>query len=352
VREVQAACFEFEQAWRAKSIARVEDYLEKVPYEARGPFLQELVACEMNLRQASGEPVEVEEYRRRFPVNTEDVEAAHARFQQRATDSTVGQDIDSEDDLVRLLDDYLADLQKGASLDKAQLVAAHPSIANQLEACLDGIDLIHRTEEHHLLPRAFGRYAVQGTLGRGAFGVVCLARDTELNRLVALKVPPEGRFSSRGEIERFIDEARTAAQLEHPGIVTVFDVFRENDRVVIVQQYIPGQDLRRRLVESGPLDPREAAEMTIAIAEAVAAAHQKGFVHRDLKPGNILLDEQGNPHVADFGLAVHKSHQRLHRGDRSGTPEYMCRRSKCVAKRISWMDAVTSGAWEWFCMRC
>ena len=88
-------------------------------------------------------------------------------------------------------------------------------------------------------------------MGEGAFGCVYLARDTELNRLVALKIPHVGPFASPEELDQFLQEARTAAQLDHEGIVTIYDVFRDGEQVVIVQQYVEGQDLRSYLATSG-----------------------------------------------------------------------------------------------------
>jgi formylglycine-generating enzyme required for sulfatase activity len=172
------------------------------------------------------------------------------------------------------------------------------------------------------VPQAFGRYRVRKRLSGGGFGDVYLAEDTELARLVALKVPRRDRFHSEQELTGFIEEARTTVRLEHPGVVPVHDVFRTDTQVVIVQRYVPGGDLRARM-KSGPLGPERVAEMVAAIAEVVAFAHRKGFIHRDLKPNNILLDEQGQPLVADFGLAVHESIQCRRRGERSGTPSYM-----------------------------
>ena len=152
--------------------------------------------------------------------------------------------------------------------------------------------------------------------------MVYLAHDTELDRLVAVKVPRLDRFTSEDDRERFVQEARSAAQLDHPGVVRVHDAQRDAGLLYIVQQYIPGQSLAACL-KAQRLPARRVAELMIAVAEAVGHAHRRGFVHRDLKPANILLDESGQPHVADFGLALQLSLQQRHRGEQAGTCAYM-----------------------------
>ncbi len=172
------------------------------------------------------------------------------------------------------------------------------------------------------LPERIGRFVIQRQLGQGGFGAVYLVHDPELNRLVALKVPKAERCATHEDVESLLREARSAAQLHHPGIVTIFDVGRDGPHVFIVQQYIPGADLASHL-KTRTFTLEQIVALVASVAEAIAFAHQQGFVHRDLKPGNILLDDKGRPHVVDFGLAVHESAQRQCRGERSGTPAYM-----------------------------
>lgn len=169
-----------------------------------------------------------------------------------------------------------------------------------------------------------GRYAICGTLGQGGFGIVYLARDEDLGREVAVKLPRFATSDSPEAIERFLQEARTAARIKHPGIVPVFDVGRAADgRPFVVMLRVEGQSLQQRLQAGPPLDHQHAAHLMASVAEAVAHAHKQGLVHRDLKPGNILIDAGGQPLVADFGLAVDERQLRERAGELAGTLQYM-----------------------------
>ncbi len=173
-------------------------------------------------------------------------------------------------------------------------------------------------------PATVGRFEVLGVLGAGAFGTVYKARDPRLGRVVAVKVPRPGTLASRQSVERFLREPRAAAQLQHPGIVTVFETGEDGDRPFIVSAFIDGQPLSD-LVEAGPLGARRAAEVAAAVADALACAHDAGIVHRDVKPSNVMLDRQGRPLLMDFGLASCRdgAEALTHEGAVMGTPSYM-----------------------------
>lgn len=174
------------------------------------------------------------------------------------------------------------------------------------------------------VPASIGRYHVERLLGRGAFGSVLLARDDDLTRRVAIKIPRADRFRSVDQIERFLNEARIVARLDHPGIVPVYDFGRHGERTpFVVMKYVPGRSLDEWLQGRGPLPAREAVELMVAIADAVGFAHRHGVIHRDLKPANILMDETGRPHVTDFGLAVDEDDQRHRAGEIAGTFAWM-----------------------------
>jgi serine/threonine protein kinase len=171
-------------------------------------------------------------------------------------------------------------------------------------------------------PFRIGRYLVVRPLGHGGFGIVYLAQDEQLQRLVAIKVPHRDLISRPEEAEAYLTEARTVAGLDHPNIVPVYDVGNtEEHPCFVVSKYIDGSTLTKRIQENRP-SLKEAVEIVVIIAEALSYAHHQGLVHRDIKPDNILLDGSGKPYVADFGLALKE--MNLGHGPRfAGTPAYM-----------------------------
>jgi hypothetical protein len=174
--------------------------------------------------------------------------------------------------------------------------------------------------------RRVGKFELREELGSGSFGTVFRALDTELGREVALKILRAGRFAGAEDTERFLREARSAAQLKHPGIVSLFEAGRTEDGVCyLVEELVRGSTLADRL-RDGPLDPRAAARLVAEVAEALDAAHRLGVVHRDVKPSNVILDPDGRPHVTDFGLAKRDADDATTMtpdGEVLGTPAYM-----------------------------
>lgn len=176
------------------------------------------------------------------------------------------------------------------------------------------------------MPRRVGKFELLEELGSGTFGTVFRALDTELGREVAIKILRAGRLATPEDTERFLREARSAALLGHPGIVSLFEAGRTEDGVCyLVEELVRGATLADRL-QKGALDPRFAAQLVAEIAEALGAAHRLGVVHRDIKPGNIILDAAEKPHITDFGLAKRDNEDATTMtpaGEILGTPAYM-----------------------------
>jgi serine/threonine protein kinase/formylglycine-generating enzyme required for sulfatase activity/tetratricopeptide (TPR) repeat protein len=178
--------------------------------------------------------------------------------------------------------------------------------------------------KHHPLaqPEFIGRYRVIRPLGEGGFGVVYLAHDERLNRPVAVKVPHASLVSRPEEAQAYLEEARTVASLDHPGIVPVFDVGGTDEfPCYVVSKFIDGENLALRISRER-LGLCDAVQLVATVAEALHHAHKRGLVHRDIKPANILINRDGKTFVVDFGLALRE--QDLGKGPRySGTPAYM-----------------------------
>src|SRR5438445_9214726 len=152
-----------------------------------------------------------------------------------------------------------------------------------------------------LTGKRLGPYEVLSAIGAGGMGEVYRAKDTRLDRVVAIKVLPD-RLASRPELrERFDREARTIASLNHPHICTLYDIGHQDGTDFLVMEYLEGETLAARLVK-GPLPIEQVLQFAIEIADALDKAHRKGVTHRDLKPGNIMLTKSGTK-LLDFGLA-------------------------------------------------
>lgn len=166
-------------------------------------------------------------------------------------------------------------------------------------------------------------YEILGEIGRGAVGVVYKARQTKLDRIVALKMLLAGVLADEQDLARFQSEALTVAQLQHPNVIQIYDVGEHECVPYIAVEYAGGGDLHTWL-DKKPLTMTGAVRLVYTLARAVGAAHQKRVVHRDLKPANIMLTENGVPKVADFGLAKQFDEQgRTVSGAILGTPYYM-----------------------------
>lgn len=188
-------------------------------------------------------------------------------------------------------------------------------------------------------PRRIGHFELLTRLGTGGFGSVWEARDTALDRLVALKLPRKSQLSAR-EAEQFFREARTAAQLRHPHIVPVHEVGKEDGTIFIVTDLIRGVTLSDWLKEVRP-SAGETATLCRTVAEALAYAHQQGVIHRDLKPSNVMLDENHQPHIMDFGLAKRELGEITMTVDGTvlGTPAYMS--PEQAQGQLHWVDRRT-----------
>jgi serine/threonine protein kinase len=258
---------------------------------------------------------------------------------------------DSAAMLVRVLDDYLADLQAGRAPDRAQLLAAHPDLASQLEQCLSGIEFVHRAAQPAAeAPTQLADFRIVREVGRGGMGVVYEAEQVSLKRRVALKVLRFGVVADPEAMQRFQREAETVARLHHTNIVPIFAVGCEQGVHYYAMQFIEGQSLAAVLEEAQrarspdeenpslalrlTMDSKQIAGLGLQAAEALAHAHARGVIHRDIKPSNLILDHDGCLWLTDFGLAKRIDEVTLTMtGVLMGTPRYMSPEQAAAVKQ-------------------
>ena len=338
-QKIDARCAEFERAWAAGRSPRMEDFLGDFSEAARPYLLRALLAVEIEHRRltAGGASLSENELLAAHPGLENDLRQA---FQQLRVVGTK-----------RVGDDERTIQVPAAAVDVEQTLARQPSHGDsdglhiRCPHCRNPVELLDNTAYDSINCMSCGsmfslvdseqtmqaatplqtidRFEIVSRLGAGGFGTVWKARDRELDRIVAVKIPRKGQLGP-ADVEQFFREARAAAQLRHANIVPVHEVGRDGDTLFIVSDFVLGVDLAAWLSGQRP-SPWEVAELCAPIADALHHAHQKGVVHRDLKPSNIMIDESGQPHLMDFGLAKREVGEITMTVDGQilGTPAYM-----------------------------
>jgi hypothetical protein len=273
----------FEEAWAAGQRPPIEAYLTEVPEPERSVLLHELLLAELGYRCRGGEAPTPAEYRHRFPEHTALIQNAF-----RAAGPPAGS---PHTQTAR------SDTPPPPEPTRSGGAASWPTIPG---------------------------YEILGELGRGGMGVVYRARQTRLDRLVALKMIRGGARANAEELARFRTEAALQARVQHAHIVEIFEIGETAEGPYFALELVDGPSLNKRL-SGTPQPAADAARLVETLARAVHHAHEKGLVHRDLKPANILLTTDGTPKVGDFGLArrLEGDGGQTQSGAVVGTPSYM-----------------------------
>jgi Flp pilus assembly protein TadD/Leucine-rich repeat (LRR) protein len=339
--QADEACERFDAAWKAAGPSgaspRIEDFLQAVPEADRRSVLAELIHLDVFYRRQRGVQPHPEDYRERFPSLDAAALSEHfpappaAADPAPAPDARAGAPAADSTPLSRRF-------RCPHCHNPVQLADDH-SDEVLCPACGSSFRVREARDTVSAAPmRPLGKFQLLERIGVGGFGAVWRARDTTLDRIVALKIPHSGLLTVAEELERFQREARAAAQLRHPGIVPVHEVVTLDGLPTIVSDFVTGVPLKE-LLETRRLTFRESASLIAAAADAVHYAHTLGVIHRDLKPANVLIPyaadpaalpgrqapQTDHPLLMDFGLALRGEAEvtLTQEGNVLGTPAYM-----------------------------
>ncbi|MFO0872330.1 MAG: serine/threonine-protein kinase [Pirellulales bacterium] len=303
--------------------------------------LGQRILAELARRAAAGDPGSWQDYAARYPQCAEQLARAANSFASPSPpplpsyDTVIPQALSDEPRYDTVVPGPAAAPTAEAAGDGGERFATQASAAASVGAAAERILNLGRPE--------IAGYDILGELGRGGMGIVYKARQRSAQRIVALKVvrsdvldalPFDTRAST---LDRFRAEAQAAANLDHDNLVTVYEVGESEGTCYYAMRYVEGRSLYDAL-KQGPLDQRHAARYLEPVARALHMAHERGILHRDLKPHNILVDQRTNrPLLADFGLAkfMQRSNEITHAGELLGTPSYMSPEQACDAAHVT-----------------
>ncbi|MGB9688127.1 protein kinase domain-containing protein [Thermogutta sp.] len=331
VREI---CQALDQAIRQRQGRRVEDYLSALEANALSTELWlELIYTEYVARCECGEQPKPEEYFHRFPQFAQDLEELFF-LHQVVKESLDEAGLRETDGRAPALETSSLQSDVSELTGAAELASESPSreeldagtsatISPNHEATSSASRIPEDTDrEDRAFPTILGHYELLEEIGRGATAIVYKARDLRLKRYVALKVVNQAAWDKTAR-QRFLAEVEAAAALRHPHIVQIYEIGESAESWFVAMEYLEGGSLADR--PDKVWSPREAAKMVATLARAVQYAHEHHILHRDLKPANVLLDADGSPKIADFGLAKRLDERSLMTTEEEliGTPAYM-----------------------------
>ncbi|MGB0596238.1 MAG: serine/threonine protein kinase [Rubripirellula sp.] len=315
LEHLEPICEDFETAWRLENKPQFDDFLDRADELDRDHLLIELLQIELWWRREEHPTPTAEEYKQLLPQHDNAIDTAFRRYQNK---SLVQAPKTSHDGPPQTLN-------TNARSEVYPATWFNPATQPPSDLATSGTPIDAPRTSGGLAPgTVIGDHELMGEIARGGMGVVYKARHIQLNRIVAFKVILGGQFASEDAMERFRTEAKATAQIDHPGIVPIYEIGKHDGQPYFTMGFVDGESLQER-IDRDPLPPKEAANIVLAVAKAIHFAHQYGVIHRDLKPANILIDSSGEPRVTDFGLAkqVDETLAITKTGAVMGTPAYM-----------------------------
>lgn len=312
--QINQICNNFESAWNDGSPA-IQQYVESAPPELQAALLGYLIELDIECREANNCLLTPTDYTKQFSgIDTDWIASkyskaepgldANDRVSVEVDDS--GVDLSAKELLSRLRSSQLLS-DKDLSHSMARLDASKASADDIGQVLLDAKFLTEFQLEsicrRPVDPLVLGEYVLLEQVGEGGMGTVYRAMHRRMRRVVALKVLKTEVAHAEELAMRFVREVQVAAQLSHPNIVTAYDAGEQHGLSYLVCEFIDGQNLAEIIKEHGPLSLPDALNVTTQMAEGLAYAHGKGVIHRDVKPSNLLLDDEGNAKLLDVGLA-------------------------------------------------